>query len=658
VEPQERQRVFSKCSLPPQLWQKNTFIFGKSPAWQISFRRESPGNKRNYHSLQTHHRLAMGTGNAIEQIVGEAHLIFLILFLTLAGFVWGRIRYDLVALLSLFACVVAGLVSPTQAFFGFGHPAVVTVAAVLVLSKGFQHSGLVDWIAGWTLKAGGRIMVQVLVLTVTVALLSAFMNNVGALALLLPVALRMAREHNHPPSLLLMPLAFGSLLGGLLTLIGTPPNIIISSYRAEQFGEPFGMFSFLPVGGGVMLAGLAFLVLFGWRLMPKRKGQTSPDELFETAEYISELEVGEESKALGWTLRELQQECGEAIPIVAVLRGKKRTPGHSFRGALKAGDILLVEAEPEEIQLLEEKSGFQLAGSEKFAEKLAEAEDLQIVEAVVRADSPMVRRTVSQMRLIDRHGLHLLAVARDGSRLKKRLNKIQFRSGDVLLLQGEEEDLNESLNELGCLPLASRDLVIGKPRRLILSLLIFAGALLTIMAGWLPASVALTMGAVAMVLSNVLPLREVYKGIDWPIIVLLGAMLPVGQSLETSGGGQMVADGLLAIGHTLPVFVTLLLLFVITLALSNVVNNAAATVLMAPIALNLADGFSASPDPFLMAVAVSASCAFLTPIGHQSNTLVMGPGGYKFGDYWKVGLPLTVIITLTAIPLILLVWPL
>jgi di/tricarboxylate transporter len=586
-----------------------------------------------------------------------AHWVYLVLALALGGFVWGKIRYDLVALLALFACVLAGVVAPADAFAGFGHPAVVTVAAVLVLSKGFQQSGLVDWIARLTLKAGGAVTVQVLVLTLTVALLSAFMNNVGALALLLPVALRMARQHGHAPSLLLMPLAFGSLLGGLLTLIGTPPNVIVSSYRAQAVGEPFGLVSFAPVGGGVLAAGLLFLVLAGWRLTPKRKGPASSDELFETADYVSELEVGEEAKAVGWTLADLQEACGEPVPVVAVLRGKQRSPGYAFRGALRAGDVLLVEAGPEELKLVEEKGGLAIAGSGKFAEKLGEAKDLDIVEAVVRPDSPLIRRTVTQIRLLDRHGLHLLAVARDGGRVKERLGRIRLQSGDVLLLQGPEAEMTERLADLGCLPLARRALALGKPRRLILSVTIFALAVAAMLAGWLTAPVALTMAAVATVLAGVLPLRETYTAIDWPIIVLLAAMIPVGGALETTGGAQQVADSLLTLGQAWPPVAMLALLFVLTQGLSDVINNAASAVLMAPIAAKLAAGFGVSPDPFLMAVAVGASCSFLTPIGHQSNTLVMGPGGYRFGDYWKVGLPLTLVVACTALPLILWVWP-
>lgn len=620
-------------------------------------------------------------------------LVFIVLGLTLAAFVWGHFRYDLVALAALLGSVLLGLVPGDEAFMGFGHPAVITVAAVLVLSRGFERSGVVDVIAEQVLKVGDRLFLQLAALTGTVVVLSGFMNNVGALALLLPVAMRLAREHDTSPSLLLMPLAFGSLLGGLTTLIGTPPNIIIASYRRTVTGDAFGMFSFSPVGVSVALAGLVFILLLGWRLVPQRAGKASTEAMFDTANYLVELKVGEDSKANGLTLRELQQELEETIPVLAVVRDDKRRTGHAFFGALREGDILLLEAGPDEMKLLEDKAGLSLgaepeedevsvdetASRESDAEpepenpekkhsketkekkekkKGIDTEGLELVEAVVRTDSIMVNRTVSQLRLHNQFGLHLVAVARDGGRLKQRLRDIRFRAGDVLLLQGGESELSESLATLGCLPLASRNLVLGQPRMLLVSLGIFAAAILVILLGVLPAAVALSSAALVSLLVGVLPLRDGYQAIDGPVIVLLAAMIPVGQALETSGGAALIAEAMLVWGGQWPAVVTLVGLFVITMMLSDVINNAAAAVLMAPIAVSLANGFDASIDPFLMVVAVSASCAFLTPIGHQSNTLVMGPGGYRFGDYWRMGLPLELVVLVVAIPMILLVWPL
>ena len=615
-------------------------------------------------------------------------LVFIVLGLTLAAFIWGRFRYDLVALAALLGSVMLGLVPAESAFAGFGHPAVITVAAVLVLSRGFERSGVVDIIANQVLKVGENLLLQLLVLVGTIVLLSGIMNNVGALALLLPVAMRLAREHNTSPSLLLMPLAFGSLLGGLTTLIGTPPNIIISSYRREVTDEAFSMFSFSPVGILVALAGLAFIVLVGWRLTPKRSGQASTDEMFDTANYLVELKVGEESKAKGLTLQQLRDELDETIPVLAVVRDDNRRAGYNFHGALEEGDILLLEAGPDELQMLEDKVGLSaIAELDEEAEADSEVEDaehpasnkeadkaknkdaaqdqqrvdtegLQLIEAVVRNDSMMINRSVRELRLNHQFGLHLVAVARDGGRLKQRLRDIRFKNGDVLLLQGSENEISDSLASLGCLPLASRELHLGQPRKLAVSIAIFALAIMAMLFDLLPAAVAMSTAALISLLIGVLPLREGYQAIDGPVIVLLAAMIPVGEALETSGGADLIANALLSFGSDWPVVVTMVGLFLLSMLLSNVVNNAAAALLMAPIAVSLANGFDVSLDPFLMVVAVSASCAFLTPIGHQSNTLVLGPGGYRFGDYWKLGLPLSLVVLIVAMPMILLVWPL
>ena len=623
--------------------------------------------------------------------MSDSTQVFLILGATLAAFVWGRFRYDLVALGALLASVLLGLVPTDEAFYGFGHPAVITVAAVLVLSRGFERSGLVDLIAEQALRVGDRLILQMLVLTGTVLVLSGVMNNVGALALMLPVAIRMAREHDSPPSLLLMPLAFGSLLGGLTTLIGTPPNIIISSYRAQATGEGFGMFDFFPVGASVALVGLAFIVLLGWRLVPQRAGKASREEMFDTAHYLVELRVPEDGRAVGWSLRDLHEALEETIPVLAVVRGDKRHAGHAFHGALREDDILLVEAGPEEMKLIEDKAGLVVGpepppedearereasaapreaqqgdesqddephGEEEAKHAAVDTEGLQLVEAVVRNDSMMIHRTVTQLRLHNQFGLHLVAVARDGGRLNQRLRDIRFRAGDVLLLQGGEGEIGESLTTLGCLPLASRNLTLGRPRMLAVSVAIFAAAVIAMVLDLVPSSVALTAAALVSLMVGVLSLREGYQAIDGPVIVLLGAMIPVGQALETSGGATLIADALLVMGREWPVVAILVGLFLVCTLLSNVINNAAAALLMAPIAASLAEGFGVSLDPFLMVVAISASCAFLTPIGHQSNTLVMGPGGYRFGDYWTLGLPLTLVVMTVAIPLILIVWPL
>lgn len=603
-------------------------------------------------------------------MISDAAALAILLTLALAGFVSGIVRYDLVALLTLLVATCIGLVPTEAAFSGFSHPAVVTVAAVLVISRAFAQSGLIDRLTRNVLRVGKRPTWQLLTLTGTVALLSAFMNNVGALALMLPVGLKLARTHGLAPSRLLMPLSFGSLLGGLTTMIGTPPNVVVASYWEKVSGTPFGLFDFTPVGLPVAVAGVLYIALIGWRLLPDRKGQASPEDRFEIASYLGELRVGEKSNALGSTLRELAGAIEGAPPILAVLRGEEHISAFRFQGGLRVGDVLVVEGETAEIEMLASKAGLAIGldsvrdrqgqGAEDVAsnETPPKSPDLSLVEAVVMLQSRLIGRTVAQLRLLDRHDLNLIAVARDGRRLKGRLRDVRFENGDILLLQGATDSMWEQLAELGCLPLAERGLRLGKPRKLVLSIALFGAAIAAILFGWLTAPVALVGAAVLMVLARVLELRDAYTGIDWSVLILLGAMIPVGQALETTGGAAWLANQLLVVGRDWPPVVSLGVLLVATMCLSDVINNAAAAVLMAPIALSLAHGLEVAPQPFLMAVAIGSSCAFLTPIGHQSNTLVLGPGGYRFGDYWKLGLPLQVVMFFVAVPLLLWAWPL
>ncbi len=588
----------------------------------------------------------------------EQGIVFGVLLGTLGLFVWGRWRYDLVALLALLAATAAGVVPPGEAFTGFAHPAVITVAAVLVISRGLANSGIVDALVGVLARVGQRVTVQLLALTSLVAVLSAFMNNVGALALLLPVGMRMARSAGRPPSALLMPLAFGSLLGGLMTLIGTPPNIIVASFRAESAGAPFGMFDFTAVGAGIALVGVLFVALLGWRLVPKRKGPVSREELFEIRDYLTEVRLPDEGEAVGKTLRELEQAVDGDFAVVGLVRGEERRPAPSSYERLAGGDVLLVVADSDTLTNLVDEVGLEMVGDVELGEEDLRSDEVSVTEAVVMPEGLMVSRSVAQLRLRRRYGVNLLAIARRGARLQQRLAEVRFRPGDVLLLQGKEDLLQEALERLGCLPLAERGLTLGQPRRMVLAGGLFAAALGVAAAGLLPVPVAFMAAAALMVLAGLIPLREVYASVDWPVIVLLAAMIPIGYALESTGGAGLVADGLLRVGARVPAFASLGLVFLGTMFLSDVVNNAAAAVLMAPIAARVALGLGVAVDPFLMAVAVSASCAFLTPIGHQSNTLVMVPGGYRFGDYWRMGLPLEIIIMAVGLPLIMVVWPL
>ena len=618
----------------------------------------------------------------------EQGIVFAVLGITLAMFVWNRVRFDVVAMLALLAVAIAGLVPTEELFAGFGHPAVITVAAVLVISQGLVNGGVVDNIARLLGKIGHRPTLQVLTLTSVVALCSGFINNVGALALLMPVAIWMSREAGRSPSMLLMPLAFGSLLGGTMTLIGTPPNIIIASYRE---GGTFGLFDFAPVGVAITLAGIAFITLVGWRLTPRREERSADSKLFSVGEYLTELRLPKESVHAGSTLHSLLEAAGDEADVVvlALIRDEKLQAVPSTYKILREGDVLLIEADTSSLQVFLDKTRLELANQaveDEAADENSEEEnisgasernsgesegaddndedasariakgELYLVEAVIAPESSLVGQTANRLKLRERNQLNIVAVARLGYRLKRRLGDIRFNAGDILLVQGFEDSLSGTLAELGCLPLAERGLRLGSSRNTTMASGIFLASIAIIVTGLLSAPVALVAGAVAMVLVNLMSAAEAYKAIDWSVIVLLAAMIPVGQAMETTGGAALIASQMLVLGENLSVASVLVMVLVGTALLSNVVNNAAAAIVVAPIALSLASELQMPSDAVLMAVAVGASCAFMTPIGHQSNALVMEPGGYKFGDYWRLGLPLTAIVTVVAVPVIMLVW--
>jgi len=585
-----------------------------------------------------------------------------LLALALGLFVWGRLRYDIVALAALLAGVVLGVVPAAEAFSGFGHPAVITVAAVLILSRGLAESGATAIVAE-KLQPLFRVQVaHIASLSGVAAALSGFMNNVGALALLMPVAIRSAADAKRSPSLLLMPLAFGSILGGLVTLIGTPPNIIVATYRQQATGSAFLMFDFAPVGVVVAAAGLLFVAVVGWRLIPiRRPADGAAADAFGMEGYLAEARIKADSPAIGKTVRALDPIIGERdAKVVGLIRGERVFPAAPRYATLSEGDVLLIEAEPTVLKEAVEALGLEIQDPSAPMSGLLESDDVALVEALVGVGSRLENRTVMAARLQRRHGVNLLAVSRQGRPYRGRLRNFRFEAGDVLLLQGEAERLDDVVAALGCLPLASRGLAGFGGRRSgpLAAAALFAGAIGIAAAGLLPIAVALTLAALGMVLTGVLHARQLYESVDWSVIVLLGALIPLGAALETSGATGLAAGQLAALATDLPPWLTLTVILVVTMTVSDVLNNAATAVVMAPLAYSVADALGVNPDAYLMAVAVGASCAFLTPIGHQNNTLVMGPGGYRFGDYWRMGLPLEAIICAVAVPTIMAVWPL
>lgn len=587
----------------------------------------------------------------------EQYFLFAIIAVGLVMFAWGRLRYDVVAVLLLLASVACGVVDTDDAFSGFGHPAVVTVAAILVLSRALRKSQIVETISRFLEPATSNTSLHVLAMTGTAAACSAFMNNVGALALMLPVAIRSAKETRRPVSRFLMPLSFGSLLGGLITLIGTPPNIIIASVRDDATGEPFAMFDFAPVGLGVAIVGIIFIALAGWRLLPKRGEVTESQSRFMLEDYITELRVHSGSRFVGRRLVDLEVLGQGDMVVVALIRRDDRMLAPSGFLRLQAEDILVVEADTATLELIAEKAELEVEGSAEVETENLRSERVALMEAVIVPGSRLEARTAKGMRLHSRYGVNLLGVARQGQTLGERLGQVRFRAGDVLLLQGERASLQDALATLGCLPLAQREIGLGRPKGSPIPALIFGSAIALVVSGTVPAQIAFVAAAVALVILQQVSLRELYESIDWSVIVLLGAMIPVGSALESTGGTMVIAGPILTLAHEVPLWAVLALLMIVTMLISDVMNNAATAVLMAPIGIAIGQGLDVSIDPFLMAVAVGASSTYLTPIGHQSNLLVMGPGGYKFGDYWRMGLPLDILIVSVAVPLILMVWP-
>jgi di/tricarboxylate transporter len=579
-------------------------------------------------------------------VTAEQIIIFAILAVVMVLLVWGRWRYDLVAFTALLVAVASG-------------PATVVIAMVLLVSRGLSNSGVVDILARVLMGAAKTLTSHILVMSGLAAALSAMMNNVGALALLMPVDIQAAKKAKRPASLTLMPLSFATILGGLVTLIGTPPNIIIAAYRQDVLGEPFAMFDFTPVGGACALVGVVFVALLGWRLIPRDRAAATDAADFDLEGYIAEVRVPKDAKIIGKKVRELDPLVEDyEIGVIGLVRHGKRLPGMARHAEIQPGDLLVVEAGPDDIERMIGGLKLEHAAVTESKTGLLASEDVALSEVVVPPNARVAGRSTMSLGLKYRFGVHLLGVSRQGRRFHDRLRHLVIEPGDVLLLQGNANELPDVVAWLGCLPLAARGVQAGQRGRAWLCAGIFALAIALAAAGILYLPIALACAAAAMVFLRIVPLREVYEQVEWPVIVLLGSMIPIGAALETTGGTGLIAQAILQLSAGFSPAMVLVLLMVITMTLSDVMNNTATTVVTAPIAFDIANRLGVNADPFLMTVAVAASCAFLTPIGHKNNTLIMGPAGYRFGDYWRMGLPLEILVIAVAVPMILLVWPL
>jgi di/tricarboxylate transporter len=584
-------------------------------------------------------------------------LAFAIIVGAMGLFVWSRPRYDIVACLALLASVATGLVKPEDAFKGFSDDIVIIVASALVVSAAIAQTGLPELALQRISRHVRSVRLQLFVLVASVTILSAFVKNVGALAIMIPLAFQMAKRSGTSASSFLMPMSFGALLGGLMTQIGTSPNIIVSRLRGEMVGTPFSMFDFTPVGAVLAAVGLLFLTL-AYRMLPVRSRATvSLDEALAVKKYVTEAEVTPESTIVGKSVSDLQELAQGEGKVVAILRPDDRRVVPLPDVLLNVGDTLILEGDPHTLERIVATGKLTLESGHRKPEATEPQREISSIEAVIGVRSPLIGLSAQASGLFERFGVNLLAVSRTGERLTERLGTISLQLGDVIVLQGNLADMPERLKALDCLPLAERTLQLGKARRALLPALILAVAMAMAAFAVLPVQVVFFGAAVLMVLTGAVAFRQVYQTIEWPIIVMLGALIPVSEALRTTGGTDLIAAWLSQLAAGLPVYGALAVILAAAMLVTPFLNNAATVLVMAPIAVSFSSSLGYRPDAFLMAVAIGAGCDFLTPIGHQCNTLVMGPGGYRFGDFARLGAPLSLLVILVAVPTLLLVWP-
>jgi len=580
-----------------------------------------------------------------------------LLFVMMAFFIWGKFRYDVTAMLALLAGLALGIVKPKQAFTGFSDDIVIIVGSALVISAAVQRSGLIE--RGLALIAGRVTTVrsQLLVLTASVGITSALVKNVGALAMLMPAAFQMAKKNKASPSVFLMPMSFASLLGGLMTLVGTSPNIIVSRVRQDMTGQPFTMFDYFPTGFGLLVMGLIFL-RFGYRLLPRdRRAAPTMGDALDIKGYVTEATIGEGSPAIDESIADFIKRHDDDVTITSIKRaGMSAAPrGNTI---LREGDTLILGGEPDVLERVISTDKLELAGQDREMPDDNKGEEVGVIEAVISTNSSLIGRTAGRLRLQERLGVNLIAVSRGGERLTHRLGEIVLRAGDVIVLQGPLTLLPERLPELGALPLAERALRLGNSRKGQLPVAILGVAMVATASGYVPVAVAFFAAAALILAVGALPLGEAYQSVEWPILIMLGALIPVADTLRTTGASQILATQLAHVASTLPAWGAVALILVAAMAVTPFLNNAATVLVMAPIAAVFAHDLGYRPEAFLIATAMGAGCDFLTPIGHQCNTLVFGPGGYRFSDYARLGAPLSVLVVLVGTPLILWTWPL
>ncbi|AGF74218.1 transporter, TrkA family [Bartonella australis AUST/NH1] len=583
-------------------------------------------------------------------------MAFSIIGLMMAVFIWDRFRYDLVAVFTLLISCFVGLVSPKEAFSGFSSDIVIIVGSVFIISAAVSRSGVMEFIVQRIWPDVKSIRLQLAFLVICVVILSTFVKNIGALAIMLPIAFQFSRRSQVAPSLFLMPMAFGALLGGLMTQIGTSPNVVISAMRERLVGIPFTMFDFTPVGATVAAVGILYLVFFSWRLPVRVRSGVSFDDAIDIRDYVSEVRIPANSSIIGKTIIDLVKPSGGEVMVTQVVRNKiSISPFPDF--VLSEGDTILLEGSHTGLDMvinsarLEFSTGHVISAGDKDS-------DVDIVEAVVTHNSSLIGISIEKFLLFDHYDVNLLALSRQHERLRGRLGDVVFRLGDVIILQGRDTVIPNLLRELKCLPLAKRNIVFGNLRHGLVSLSIIFVAIILTAFQITPVAFSFFTAATAMVVFRVLPVRDLYQALDGQILVLLAALIPVSEVLEKTGCTNLIGHWLSQVAVFLPPSGALALMLVTAMLVTPFLNNAATVMMVAPIASSFAHSLHYKPEAFLMAVAIGAGCEFLTPIGHQCNMLIMGPGGYRFSDYIRFGAPLAVLIAVVAVPMLMWVWPL
>lgn len=585
-------------------------------------------------------------------------LAFGLMGATIVAFIWGRWRYDVIAVLALLVGVTLNIVPANSAFDGFKNDITVIIACALIVSAAFAKSGVVELVLRPLVPHLKTTASQVMLFAGAVTVLSMVTKNVGALAIMMPIALSVAKRTGTSPSRLLMPMSFGALLGGTVTLVGTSPNIIVSQVRDDILGRPFEMYDYAPVGLGVTAVGLVFLA-FGYRLLPRSRPVPEAMEAALAANpYVTEVEVPGHWDTARTSVGKLGRLANGDVQVMALLRDGKRQASPHPNTRIRPGDILLLEGDHQALDDLIARLKLRLTRADRPIAMEEPTEEVRIVEAIVGPDSMMAGRSARQEDLHTTHGVNLLAVSRAGYRVTSALRTLRLRPGDVVVLQGAERALPGVLKTLGLLPLAEREVRLGGIRHAVAPAVILGAAMVLVALKIAPVAIAFFGAAVLMIAIGAIRMREAYSALDGPLLVLIACLIPVSDAIRATGGADLIAHILADLFRGQAPILALAAVMAVAMAATPFLNNAATVLIVAPIGASLAKLLGLQPDPFLMAVALGAACDFLTPIGHQCNTLVMAPGGYRFIDYPRLGAPLTVIVLVVGTALIALVWPL